>query len=154
MRRLAAAGIDYMISYVLSVVVYCIMISTWKMLRIIMGRDFDKHSFILVILLFPLAYIVMNVVYSMFFDRVFHGNTPGKRIAGYQMYETGDKDRKWILRHAIARTVASILYAITAVYYIFTYKMPYDKICGIKAGNHCIAEGTDKEQGQEDRIDN
>lgn len=133
MRRLAAAGIDYMISYVLSVVVYCIMISTWKMLRIIMGRDFDKHSFILVILLFPLAYIVMNVVYSMFFDGVFHGNTPGKRIAGYQMYATGDRSRKWILKHALLRTAASVLYVITAVYYIATYKMPYDKICGINS---------------------
>lgn len=133
MRRLAAAGIDYMLSYMMSVVVYCIMISTWKMFRIIMGREFDKHSFILVVLLFFLSYIFTNVVYSIFFDRVFHGNTPGKRIAGYQMYETGDKDRKWVLRHAIARTVASILYVITAVYYIFTYKMPYDKICGINS---------------------
>ncbi len=133
MRRLAAAGIDYMLSYMMSVVVYCIMISTWKMLRIIMGREFDKHSFILVVLLFFLSYIFTNVVYSIFFDRAFHGNTPGKRIAGYQMYETGDKDRKWVLRHAIARTVASILYVITAVYYIFTYKMPYDKICGINS---------------------
>jgi hypothetical protein len=133
MRRLAAAGIDYMLSYMMSVVVYCIMISTWKMFRIIMGREFDKHSFILVVLLFFLSYIFTNVVYSIFFDRVFHGNTPGKRIAGYQMYETGNKDRKWVLRHAIARTVASILYVITAVYYIFTYKMPYDKICGINS---------------------
>ena len=133
MRRLRAAGIDFVICYILSVIVYFMMISAWKMLRIIMGRDFDKQFLPLVILLFLLSGVFTNIIYSVFFDSVFHGNTLGKRMAGYKIYATGEKNRNWILKHALARTVASVLYVITALYYISTSRMPYDKICGINS---------------------
>lgn len=129
MKRLIAAGIDFMISYVLSVIVYCIMISIWKMLRIIRNVDMENCSWLLVILLFFISYIFTNVVYSIFFDCIFHGNTLGKKIVGYKICEKENKkNKKWILKHALSRTVASMLYVIEALYYIGTYKMLYDKI--------------------------
>lgn len=58
-----------------------------------------------------------------------------EKIVRYDIcLKEGAKNRNWIIKHAVLKTVASMLYAITALYYIATYRMPYDKICrtGIK----------------------
>lgn len=129
MRRLAAAGIDFMISYVLNVIVYCTAISNWKMLRVILGMDMEKHSQLLAISLFFIFYIFTNIIYAVFFDSKFDGNTFGKKITGYEVYAVDSRKKSnWIIKHALSRTIASTFYVITALYYIGTYRMPYDKI--------------------------
>lgn len=134
MRRLVAAGIDFLISYVFSVIVYCMMISFWKMVRTMRGADMGNYSRLLVILLFFISYILTNVIYSVFFDSVFQGNTLGKKVAEYKVCVIEHKkNRNWILKHAVLRTVASMLYTITALYYICTFKMPYDHKCGMNS---------------------
>lgn len=134
MRRLIAAGIDFMICYVLNIIVYCTVISIWKMLRVVMGMDMEKHPQLLAISLFFILYILINIIYASFFDSKFDSNTLGKKIIGYKIYAVdGGKNKDWIVKHALSRTIASVLYAITALYYIGTYRMPYDKICGINS---------------------
>lgn len=148
MRRLGAAAIDFIISYVLSMIVYGMMISGWKMFRIILGIDWEKYSYLMVIMLVFVAYILTNFIYSVFFDSLFHGLTFGKKITGCKSY-VGEKQKNqnWIIKHALLRTVASILYVLTALYYIKIYKMPYDRFlyswadkdfCGRKMGDKRI----------------
>lgn len=127
MRRLGAAGIDFAITYIFSVVVYCMMISFWKMIRTMRGADMGDYSRLLVILLFFISYILTNVIYSVFFDCIFQGNTFEKRIAGYKAYvRAHGENRKWILKHALLKTGASMVYVFTVLYYICTFRMPYD----------------------------
>ena len=134
MRRLGAAGIDFLITYVFSVIVYCMMISFWKMIRTMRGADMGNYSRLLVVLLFFISYILTNVIYSVFFDSVFRGNTFGKRIVGYKIYVREYKEnRNWILKHALLKTGASMVYIITVLYYICTFRMPYDNMCGINS---------------------
>ena len=127
MRRLGAAGIDFVITYIFSAVVYCIMISFWKMIRTMRGADMGDYSRLLVILLFFISYIRPNVIYSVFFDSIFQGNTFGKRIAGYKAYvRAHGENKKWIFKHALLKTGASMAYVFTVLYYICTFRMPYD----------------------------
>ena len=130
MRRLGAAAIDFIISYELSMIVYGMIISGWKMFRIILGRDWEKYSYLMVFILVFAAYILTNFIYSVFFDSLFQGLTLGKKITGCRIY-VGEKQKNqnWIIKHALLRTAASILYVLTALYYLKLYKMPYDRIC-------------------------
>lgn len=135
MRRLGAAGIDFLITYVFSVIVYCMMISFWKMIRTLRGAAMGNYSRLLVVLLFFISYILTNVIYSVFFDCLFQGNTLGKKMAGYRICVREHKEnRNWILKHALLKTGASMVYIITVLYYICTFRMPYDNMCGIISG--------------------
>lgn len=134
MRRFVAAGIDFVISYILSVIVYFTLISGWKMIRSIQGPDMGSYNKFMVILLFFVAFILTNMLYSLFFDLLFQGQTLGKKISVCNI-NVGPKSSwegiTWIVKHALLRSLASLFYIITAIYYIITLKMPYDKNLGV-----------------------
>lgn len=131
MRRYLAAGIDFIISYAVTVIVYCVMISGWKWIRILMGPEIRSYSRIMVMVLFPLVFIFISFIYTVIFDRIFCGRTPGKRMAGYKIPDRWGsqlQNRKWILKHSLLRALASLFYVITVLYYLKNLRMPYDRI--------------------------
>lgn len=126
MRRLGAAIIDYMISYLLNILLFCMIVSTWRLLRVIFGGEWNSY-FGLMLLLALVSFCISNMVYSIFFDTVFHGHTPGKKLVGYNGLGENEKEHDWIIKHAICRTISSILYPITAAFYLRDLRMPYDR---------------------------
>lgn len=130
MRRYLAAGIDFIISYVVSIIVYCMIISAWKMIRILTNPEIRSYSQIMVMVLFPLAFIFVNIIYTVIFDKVFCGRTPGKKLLGskdFERYGGQLEDWKWVLKHSLLRTLAALFYVITALYYLKYFCMPYDR---------------------------
>lgn len=131
MRRYLAAGIDFIISYAVTVIVYCVMISGWKWIRILMGPEIRSYSRIMVLVLFPLVFIFISFIYTVIFDRIFCGRTPGKQMAGYKIPDRWGSqlpNRKWILKHSLLRALAALFYVITVLYYLKNLRMPYDRI--------------------------
>ena len=41
---------------------------------------------------FTLSFCISNMVYSIFFDTVFHGHTPGKKLVGYNGLGENEKE--------------------------------------------------------------
>lgn len=131
MRRYLAAGIDFIINYVIGIIVYYMIISVWKWIRILNGPEIRSYPRIIVMVLFPLIFILINMIYTVIFDSVFCGLTPGKRVLGCKVYEGHGSqmaDWKWIQKHALLRSLAALFYVITALYYLKHLRMPYDTI--------------------------
>lgn len=131
MRRYLAAGIDFIISYAVTVIVYCVMISGWKWIRILTGPEIRSYSRIMVLVLFPLVFIFISFIYTVIFDRIFCGRTPGKQMAGYKIPDRWGSQLpnwKWILKHSLLRALAALFYVITVLYYLKNLRMPYDRI--------------------------
>lgn len=108
-----------------------IKITIWKWIRVLIGPEIRSYSQIMVLVLFPLVFIFINIIYAVIFDRVFYGRTPGKRMAGYKVIAKCDNrqaDWKWIAKHSLLRAVAALFYVITALYYLRNFRMPYDRI--------------------------
>lgn len=131
-RRFWAAAVDFLISYVLGIVVYCMLLSLWKNVRIMLGNEWEIDvRFMTVICLFLVTLFLVDFMYSVFFDLFFGGRTPGKRTAGYEVFRDGKtKKSQWILKHALFRAAASLLYLMAAPYYLVQGKMFYDGMLG------------------------
>lgn len=130
MRRFWAAAVDFILSYVLGIVLFCMILSLWKFVRIMLRNEWESDvRFLAVICLLLISFFLADFVYSLFFDLFFQGRTPGKKIAGYEICREGNtKKLQWIVRHALFRSAASLLYLIAAPYYLLQGKMFYDGI--------------------------
>lgn len=67
-RRFWAAAVDFLISYVLGIVVYCMLLSLWKNVRIMLGNEWEIDvRFMTVICLFLVTLFLVDFMYSVFF---------------------------------------------------------------------------------------
>ncbi|MDE6903586.1 MAG: RDD family protein [Lachnospiraceae bacterium] len=132
MKRFWAAAVDFVLGFILSMVLFCLIISCWKSLRIWMGVDWRSNvSFSVMVMLFLILFLLVSFLYSVFFDYVFKGKTLGKKLVGFRACPDMEiKSSKWMIKHALVRTVASLFYVITASYYLVTNKMIYDEVIG------------------------
>jgi len=129
MKRFWAAAVDFIFSFMLNMVLFCLIISCWKLLRVCAGVDWHNNvGLSWIVLLFLVSFFLVSFLYSVIFDYVCKGKTPGKMIMGCNVYsDMNVKNFKWIIKHALFRSVASLFYMITVLYYFFTNEMIYDK---------------------------
>jgi len=127
MKRFWAAVIDYFLCCIFCAVIFYL---SWKILRTkIVWKYYFRGVYHLV------TYIVY-FVYSVIFDSLCQGITPGKEFMDYKLSISEDEITVgWIIKHALCKTIAMKVSIPSAVYYISKTKMPYDKLLGIGFSN-------------------
>lgn len=64
MRRFWAAAIDFILSYVLGVVLFCMILSLWKVVRIMLGNEWESDvRFLAVICLLLMSLFLASLLY-------------------------------------------------------------------------------------------
>lgn len=123
MKRFWAAVIDYFLCCIICIVILGLI---WDVFRteIVWGYNFKRMYY----LISDFVYFI----YSVLFDSLCRGNTPGKDLAGYKLSVSEDNMTVgWIVKHALCRTIAMRLSIPSAAYCITIGKMPYDRMLGI-----------------------
>lgn len=123
MKRFWAAVIDYFLCCIICAVIFYL---AWKVLRTeIVWRNYFKGIYHII------SYCVY-FIYSVLFDSLCQGNTPGKDFVGYKLSISEEEiTAGWVVKHALCKTIAMKLNIPSAVYCIKTEKMPYDRMLGI-----------------------
>lgn len=123
MKRFWAAVIDYFLCCIICIVILGLI---WDVFRteIVWGYNFKRMYY----LISDFVYFI----YSVLFDSLCCGNTPGKDLAGYKLSVSEENMTVgWIVKHALCKTIAMRLSIPSAAYCITTGKMPYDRMLGI-----------------------
>ena len=127
-KRSISAAIDAFFVRVLTVVVYCMMVS---ILHLVCNRTIYYAAGKLIrrtVYLVALYIVVMLCVYFLYFflsER--KGTSLGKKLAKYEA-DHGRAENRQAALVALCKTGACVLYIVTASYFYFTGNMPYDKI--------------------------
>lgn len=127
-RRSISAVIDVFIIRLMTIVTYCITVSISsavhsRVIYITSKRYLWKTVYL--ILLYIVVMLCIHFLY--FFVSEKKGNSIGKKLAKYQSAYSKTGNRQ-ALRVALCKTGACVLYVVTILYFLFTGKMPYDKV--------------------------
>lgn len=140
MKRFMAACIDFCINYLLGTISFFIIISIYKNINNYLGGYSGDVKFIKILLVYLIVLIFTIFVYSIIFDILFKGVSPGKKITGYRimLIRTGInyEYKYWVIYHALLKTVSVFLYPITLIYYFIMFQMPYDKLLVIESSTN------------------
>lgn len=129
MKRFWAAVIDFVICYILSRIFFGWI---WEILKGIHGADLQTLSRMMVRGMKFVVSFLTCFFYSILFDSLSQGNTPGRDMAGCRVLAAeGEIEDDWLLKHSFFKAIAAQLWFITTIYYLVTSKMPYDGILGI-----------------------
>lgn len=74
--------------------------------------------------------IVVGVMWLYFFisDYFFSGGSIGKKVIGIKLVcERQKLSLSIALKHSVVKVIACCLWPVTAVYYMFTRRLPYDR---------------------------
>lgn len=127
-KRSVSAMVDIFIIRFMTIVTYCITVSISgavhnKVIHI-MGKRYIWDA-IYLILLYIADMLCIHFLY--FFVSEKRGNSIGKKLAKYEPVYGKAESRKAVCV-ALCKTGACVLYVVTVPYFLFTGKMPYDKV--------------------------
>lgn len=126
MKRFAAAVIDVLLIEIISTVVYCVVLSIWRICRNAAMRYMGSSSRVWLLVVYIIILACVNFVYFFFFERKKNGGSVGKCIMRMKKQENVEKSIGNSLLIAGLKTIACFLYPITIGYYFYFYRMPYD----------------------------
>lgn len=131
-KRSISAVVDVFIIRLMTMVTYCISVSisgtVHNRVIYIIGKRY-VWDVIYLILLYIVVMLCMHFLY--FFISEKRGNSIGKKVAKYEPVY-GKAENRQAACVALCKTGACVLYVVTVAYFLFTGKMPYDKVrtCG------------------------
>lgn len=124
MKRLCAAGIDYIIFICISMIVLTLfMIGTGSYKTYdTLNTLFNAYLWIAAVFLF---------LYFFVQDFFFRGKSIGKRIVRLKLVYR-ENTIGFAIRHSFLKLLAGMLWPVTLIYYIVRHCMFYDSILGIE----------------------
>lgn len=126
-KRSISAVVDVFIIRLMTIVTYCVTVSILSAVHrgicITTKRYIGKMVYL--ILLYIVVMLCIHFLY--FFVSEKKGNSIGKKLAKYEP-AYGKTGGRQDVRVALCKTGACVLYVVTVLYFLFTGKMPYDKV--------------------------
>lgn len=127
-QRSISAVVDVFIIRFMTSVTYCITVSISSAVHNRMIHIIGKRyiwDIIYLIFLYIVVMLCMHFLY--FFISEKRGNSIGKKMAKYEPVY-GKAESRQAVCVALCKTGACVLYLVTVPYFLFTGKMPYDKV--------------------------
>lgn len=125
MKRLAAAIIDVGFIEIMVLILYCILISIWRLVRNVHISYLGSYSRNMLWVLYVLLFLCVSFSYFLVGMVCGKRRTAGKLFMGIQG-ENGPVKGKYTVVLALLKLLACILYPITILWFLFTGNMPYD----------------------------
>lgn len=126
-KRGISAVIDVCIIRLMTIVTYCMTVSISGAVHnrgiYITSKRYVRTA-VYLILLYVVVMLCIHFLY--FFVSEKKGNSIGKKLARYE--SLGKTESRQAARVALCKTGACVLYVVTVLYFLFTGKMPYDKV--------------------------
>lgn len=130
MRRLIAAGIDFVITQVTAIIFYFFIVSIWRLVGYATHSFIESNLGVMLIVIGLLSYIGVIFCFSYLADTRFRGITIGKCLVKYQLplaEEQGVMTRKWAVCHGLFKALWSIWNPFALLFYLCMRRMPYDR---------------------------
>lgn len=131
-RRSISAVLDVLIIRIITIVIYCITVSISSAVHSRVIYITSKRYIWNTVYLILLYIVVMLCIHFLyFFVSEKKGNSIGKKLVKYGP-TYGKTGNRQALRVALCKTGACVLYVLTVLYFLFTGKMPYDKVRSVE----------------------
>lgn len=131
-KRSISAVVDVLTIRIITIVTYCITVSISRTVHSRVIYIASKRYLWKTVYLILLYIVVMLCIHFLyFFVSEKKGNSIGKKLAKYEP-TYGKTGNRQALRVALCKTGACVLYVVTVLYFLFTGKMPYDKVRSVE----------------------